>query len=234
MILEGWGALLERSVQVRGISRLVASAVLLAAATASEAEPRAAWRVYFRTGGSIDVASVVPDDELDPTARWTRLVLADGGTVRVPSDHLGRLEELEPESVPIELPEGVRRWDELVDAAAARHGLEADLVRAIIAVESAGDPRAVSPKGAVGLMQLMPATAAEYGCRDRTDPRANIEAGCRHLARLHEVLAGDLTLVLAAYNAGEGAVKRFGGVPAFTETRRYVRAVRALLEGAAS
>jgi hypothetical protein len=108
---------------------------------------------------------------------------------------------------------------------AARHDVSEHLVAAIIAVESEFYPRAVSRKGARGLMQLMPVTAASYNVRDPFDPAENIDGGVRHLKRLMRRYDNNLPLVLAAYNAGEQAVRRHGGIPPFPETRRYVRRV---------
>jgi hypothetical protein len=108
---------------------------------------------------------------------------------------------------------------------AERYGVSEHLVAAIIAVESEFYPRAVSRKGARGLMQLMPATASIYNVRDPFDPRENIDGGVRHLKRLMHRYDNNLPLVLAAYNAGEQAVRRHGGVPPYPETRRYVRRV---------
>ena len=116
----------------------------------------------------------------------------------------------------------------LVYPLAQQYDIDADLVRAIIAVESNFDAQAVSPAGAQGLMQLMPETAARYQVRQPFDPRANIEGGIRHLKHLWQRFEGDVPRVLAAYNAGEGAVQRFGGIPPYPETRRYVARVLAL------
>ena len=100
--------------------------------------------------------------------------------------------------------------------------------------ESAGNPTAVSPKGARGLMQLMPERAAELGVRDSFDPTQNVDGGVRHMRDLLQRFGGDVTLALAAYNAGEAAVRSYGGVPPFAETREYVRRVRAMYDGGTS
>ena len=113
----------------------------------------------------------------------------------------------------------------LAVAAARRHGLPPELVLAVVSVESAFRPDAVSPKGAQGLMQLMPATADSLGVADAFDPAQNLDGGSRHLGQLLTVYDGDLTRALAAYNAGEGAVQRHGGVPPYRETRAYVKKV---------
>jgi hypothetical protein len=110
-------------------------------------------------------------------------------------------------------------------AAARRHSLDPDLVRAVVAVESGFRPDAVSPKGAQGLMQLMPYTARALGVKDSFDPAANLDGGTRYLRALIERYGGDVTRALAAYNAGEGAVARHGGVPPYPETLAYVRKV---------
>lgn len=116
----------------------------------------------------------------------------------------------------------------LVEGAAARHGLDPRLVEAVIRVESGGNPRAVSPRGAAGLMQLMPHRALLLGVRNPFDPAENVDAGARHLRDLLDRFGGALDLALAAYNAGEEAVRAHGGVPPYPETRQYVRRVRAL------
>jgi len=123
-------------------------------------------------------------------------------------------------------PAGSPFSDEIAEAAGA-WGVDPDLVRAVIEVESAFEPRAVSARGAMGLMQLMPATARQYGVADPFDPRANIEAGTQHLRSLLDRY--DLSLALAAYNAGAGAVERYGGVPPYRETKAYVRRVMSRL-----
>src|SRR5262249_17742183 len=113
----------------------------------------------------------------------------------------------------------------LAEAAARRHALDPELVRAVIAVESAFRPDAVSPKGAQGLMQLMPATARALGVKDALDPAQNVDGGTRHLRALIDQYGGDVKRALAAYKAGAGGVARHGGVPPYRETRDYVRKV---------
>jgi len=119
----------------------------------------------------------------------------------------------------------------LVEKAAREHELDPLLVDAVIRAESGYNPAAVSPKGAAGLMQLMPATARRHGVRDRFDPGENIRAGVRYLKALREAF-GDDRLALAAYNAGEGAVMKHGGVPPYPETIEYLRRVQKLYENA--
>lgn len=120
------------------------------------------------------------------------------------------------------------RYDRIVDDAARTYGLEGALLHAVISVESHYNPRAVSRKGASGLMQLMPATARRYGVADSFDPVQNIEGGAKYLRDLLKLFNSDLSLALAAYNAGENAVVRSGNrIPPIRETRDYVPKVLA-------
>jgi hypothetical protein len=116
--------------------------------------------------------------------------------------------------------------EKLVKEAAERHNVDPALVRAVIETESNWNPSAYSRKGAGGLMQLIPTTAQRYGANDVFNPQQNIDAGVRHLKWLLERYNGNLDLALAAYNAGEGAVDRAHGIPAFRETRDYVQKVQ--------
>jgi soluble lytic murein transglycosylase-like protein len=116
--------------------------------------------------------------------------------------------------------------EKLVREAAERHNVDPALVRAVIETESNWNSSAVSRKGAGGLMQLIPTTAQRYGANDVLNPQQNVDAGVRHLKWLLERYNGNLDLALAAYNAGEGAVDRAHGIPAFRETRNYVQKVQ--------
>ncbi len=116
--------------------------------------------------------------------------------------------------------------EKLVRETADRHRMDPALVRAVIETESNWNPKAYSHKGAGGLMQLIPTTAQKYGAYDLFDPQQNIDAGVKHLKWLLERYNGNLDLALAAYNAGEGAVDRVHGVPAYRETRNYVQRVQ--------
>jgi len=125
-----------------------------------------------------------------------------------------------------------RRLTPLIDAIALSEGVEPTLVYAVISQESGYNPRAGSPAGALGLMQLMPATAARYGLtpNDRYDPAKNVRAGIRYLKFLSRQFNGQLDLILAGYNAGEGAVQKYGNrIPPYRETQDYVRKVKGYL-----
>jgi len=123
------------------------------------------------------------------------------------------------------------QFDALVEEACRVHGVSPDLVKAVIAVESEFDQFAVSSKGARGLMQLMPPAARRFGVSDPFDARQNIMAGTQYLRVLLDQFQGDLSLATAAYNAGENAVLRYGGIPPYRETRGYVAKVQGLLGG---
>ena len=118
-------------------------------------------------------------------------------------------------------------YSEIIASMSEANGVDPLLVRALIQVESNYQVRAKSPRGAMGLMQLMPSTAREYNVRNPFDPRANIEAGIKHLKSLIDRF-GVVDMALAAYNAGEGAVEKFNGIPPYRETRNYVSRILAL------
>ncbi len=150
----------------------------------------------------------------------------NGGVAEVPaSDVLG----IEPEEVFEPLPERLNPntpFHDIILAASERYGVDADLVHCVIAIESNFNPKAVSPKNARGLMQLLPQTAAQLGVRNVFDPRENIEGGTRYLKDMLARYNNDLTLALAAYNAGPERVEQFGRrVPPYPETVKYVQRI---------
>ena len=118
--------------------------------------------------------------------------------------------------------------DQLIAVTATRNELDSALLKAVVHAESSFNPRAQSRRGALGLMQLMPRTAKHYGVRNAFDPKQNLTGGARHLRNLLNRFNGNETLALAAYNAGETAVKRHGGIPPNAETRAYLRPVQRL------
>ena len=131
-----------------------------------------------------------------------------------------------PEAPATNAPSAPRqKIERAVKDAAAKYGLPAGLVASVIRHESAFNPRAVSKAGAQGLMQLMPATAKELGVEDPFDIRQNVDAGSRYLKQMLDQFDGDLRKALAAYNAGPGTVRRYGGIPPYPETRNYVHKV---------
>ena len=172
------------------------------------AAPAGADLVVFQTGRTMSVASHREEGSS------IVLVLKGGGEIVCDRAYVvSVVTDNRPETQS-------RSLADVIDDASARHGVDAALVHAVIQVESAYRPEARSSKGAMGLMQLMPATARHYSVTDAYDPRANVEAGVRHLRSLLDRF--ELSLALAAYNAGEGAVRRFKGIPPYPETRAYV------------
>ena len=119
-----------------------------------------------------------------------------------------------------------RAYRGMIDRAAALHGVSPAIVEAVVAVESSYNPRAVSRKGAMGLMQLMPDTAKRYGVQDAFDPEQNILGGTKYLSFLLRLFGGNVDLACAAYNAGEKVVQRYGGIPPYRETQQYVQKIR--------
>ena len=163
------------------------------------------------------------------------LFLTGGGEVTVPADLVANIvpnEIVENESAD---PEEVRllpHLESVIQPAAAKYDLDPNLVAAVIWAESSGDPNAVSKKGARGLMQLMPATARELGVGNVLDPGQNVDGGSHYLRRMLDEHDGDLSLALAAYNASPDAVRKYGGVPPYRETRDYVGRVLRVYERA--
>ena len=155
--------------------------------------------------------------------RYRRLGIAPAPPGRAPTVVVASL-------VPLNTPATIGAH---IRTAAARYGLSEQLVTAVIRVESAFNPLAVSPKGAQGLMQLMPATASQLGVRNVFDVAENIDGGVRHLRGLIDRFDNNLSLALAAYNAGERAVLQHGGIPPFPETEEYVARILGIVSGQA-
>ena len=221
-----------------GDRRRALRAACLLAAVACLAAPAAAELVVLDDGRFFKVTGyeVRGDDAL--------LALPEGGRITLPLARVAHVVEDEwvppepvPEPPPAASPPGWRfpegapvpgvPYGGEIHAAARRHDLDPALVAAVVRAESGFDPRAVSVKGARGLMQLMPATARRFGLRPEQvfDPAANVDAGTRYLAWLLDRFEGELALALAGYNAGEGTVERYGGVPPFRETRGYLEGI---------
>ena len=153
-------------------------------------------------------------------------IQVNGGTAELPA---AEVVAIEPEEIFVAAPRLLLTpapYGEMIRTASEKYGVDADLVFSVIAAESNFNPKAISRRGARGLMQLLPATAAHLGVKDIFDPAQNIDGGTRYLHDLMARYQGDLALTLAAYNAGSGAVQRYGRVPPYNETVSYVRAIR--------
>jgi Transglycosylase SLT domain len=211
------------------------------------AAPARAELVFFASGRSVSVKGHHADgDSLVLTLRGGgEIVCAPSMIARIEPDEVPYPESPEarpdsPERPAVEPFPGGRagrggpvpfspdlqwdpRYDPIIEKASAASGVDATLVRALIQVESRYEFRARSPRGAMGLMQLMPATARQYAVADPYDPVSNIEAGIKHLKSLLDRFT--VEIALAAYNAGEAAVQRFRGVPPYAETRSYVERI---------
>jgi soluble lytic murein transglycosylase-like protein len=178
--------------------------LLLVAAAISAATPAAA-QVYKRTArdGTTYFTNIQPNPSLQ------RVALTQPASYETPREPVA----------------DYGTYSKEIAEAAALYAVPERLIRAVIRAESAFDPRAVSPRGACGLMQLMPETAAILGVRDLFNPRQNIHAGARHLRAMMERFRNDLPMALAAYNAGERPVASYRGIPPYPETREYVARV---------
>jgi hypothetical protein len=153
-------------------------------------------------------------------------VQMNGGTAEIA---VSDVVAIEPEEIFVSAPRMPLMqapYGQLIQTSAKKYGVDADLVFSVIAAESNFDPQAISHRGARGLMQLLPSTANRLGVKDIFDPRQNIDAGTRYLRDLLALYQGDLALTVAAYNAGPGAVQKYGRVPPYRETISYVRAIR--------
>lgn len=197
--------------------------VLILLVCVAAARPSYAELVFLSSGRSLSVRSYRVD------GGTAILSLRAGGEVVCDWALIARIE---PDEVPypdaadastIDPAPTIHKLGTLIDETTTRYGVSADLVRALIQVESAYDPSARSRRGAAGLMQLMPDTARQYAVVDPFDPKANLDAGVRHLKSLLDRFG--TPLALAAYNAGEGAVRAYGGIPPYRETRDYVARV---------
>ena len=153
-------------------------------------------------------------------------VQIDGGWAEIAAANVVAIEPEEIFVAAPKMPLTQAPFGELIRKSAEKYGVDVDLVFSVVAAESNFNPKAVSRRNARGLMQLLPETAKRLGVRDIYDPAQNIDGGTRYLRDLLKLYEGDLALALAAYNAGPGAVQRYGRIPPYNETIAYVRAIR--------
>jgi soluble lytic murein transglycosylase-like protein len=200
------------------------------------ATPASAELIFFSEQRSMSVASHrYEDDRIIVSLRGGGEMSFDRALIsKITPDEVPYTEDATAETKAAVVPgvvsvarAGKTAYDPMIERAATKHDVDARIVKAVIQVESAFQPRARSPKGAMGLMQLMPQTARQYKARNPYDPASNIEAGTKYLKTLLNEF--ELPLALAAYNAGEGAVRRFGGIPPYAETQAYVSKIMGLL-----
>ena len=198
-------------------SSVASVAVILLGAAPAHAE-----LVYFTAGQPLSIKSHrVEGTSVVLALRTGGEIVTDASVVdHFAPDEVPYPEDLPPTPAVAAAPEFAVPYGAIIDKLAAAQGVSAQLVKAVIKVESAYQQRARSRKGAMGLMQLMPDTARQYAVADPYEPESNIEGGIKYLKSLLDRY--ELKLALAAYNAGEAAVKRFGGVPPYPETQKYV------------
>jgi len=225
-----------------GVPKSLYRAAALYCSAADKGDAQAAYQLGWMYANG---RGLPRDDAL--AAAWFRKAAGSGDAyAKRMLGHLGKVPRVEPAcrlptsggggvarlaSLSSVSPEERRAVEEAVHAMAPGFGLDPRLVLAVISAESAFDRTAVSPKGAQGLMQLMPETASRFGVADAFDPQQNLRGGMTYLAWLLEQFAGDLHHALAAYNAGEKAVEQFRGIPPYAETRDYVRRVLGYYDG---
>ena len=216
---------------VFGLASVVVLSIFLAI---SGEAPTLSETVQFSSGDKLEIAGH------KDSGNTVELILLNGDTVNFSKNIIESIDstvEAHPLPAPVQpsivqemRPEALSKkpFATLIRAAADRHGVADNLLHAVIQVESAYRPNAQSPRGAMGLMQLMPATASRYNVGDPFDPAANIDAGTRYLRLLLDSYG--MRGGLAAYNAGEGSVIKFKGVPPYSETRNYVERILRILD----